>query len=61
MNESSKISGIDSDVLAFHITQLAQTLTEGFEPTQPYRIRWRTGRQITYSGNLVSPLSLDSG
>src|SRR5262249_10853376 len=55
---SLRPSWLDLDVLAVHITELAQTQTEGFESPQPYRVGRRARRQIAYPGNPITLLSL---
>jgi len=45
-------SGLDGDVLTFHIAQLAQALAEGLETELTLRVRREDRIQITYPGHL---------
>src|SRR4029450_13384405 len=49
-------SGLDGDVLTFHIAQVAQSVAEGFETALPSLVRMGTRREITYPGHLLPGL-----
>ena len=51
-------SGLNRDVLTFHIAQLAQAVPETFEETQPSHVRKGARRQKTYSIELPRQLRL---
>jgi len=51
-------SELESDVLPFHIAQLAQALAEGLETALSYRVRRGARIWVTYPGHLPRLLPL---
>jgi hypothetical protein len=49
-------SGLDGDVLTFHIAQLAQALAESLEIALYYRVRMGAQMKRPYSGHLLRRL-----